>query len=373
MKSFTSSFQRGRLLASRVQLLIAVSAGLAVLLVGYAVMQSNAAGFFSFLEPEQATMTGNAQLVSDASAAGGKAIRFGAVAATPPVTTPTPPPPSGPPAPAKPPLLPISGGNCLARPSACGYPDETNTGVQAGVKLTPSGAIVVKTAGTVIANMDVTGSVTINAPNVTIRNTRITNVGAGASVIAGVRINPGGNVTIENSEIDGGKASLAIGPADFTLKAVEIKGGSDAVRADGTVAIYDSYIHGLNRKPDSHNDIIQTLHCSSVTVRHNTLIAFSGTPGSWPKSGDPMNAVYMFGNTSGDIQNVLVENNLVNGGNYTFNFNWTSIDAGKHHASNVRIVNNRFGHDYRFGPQTSMTHGIVFASNAYADTNAAIK
>ncbi|HLI32035.1 MAG TPA: hypothetical protein VKU89_04755, partial [Solirubrobacteraceae bacterium] len=41
--------------------------------------------------------------------------------------------------------------DCVVLPSACGYPDQSNTGVPAGTTLTPaSGEVVVRTPGSVV-------------------------------------------------------------------------------------------------------------------------------------------------------------------------------------------------------------------------------
>lgn len=76
---------------------------------------------------------------------------------------------------AAPPPPPPTGSGCFQSPGACGFPDPAfgNVGVPAGTTLTPSGSITVKTAGTVIDAMDVTGQITIQASNVTVENTRV--------------------------------------------------------------------------------------------------------------------------------------------------------------------------------------------------------
>lgn len=258
--------------------------------------------------------------------------------------------------------------DCLAMPSVCGYPDETNTGVAEGITLTPSGGITVSPKGanttTVIENMDIKGSVSVKKGHVIIRNTRIDNSGENGNKVAAIRLYAGTSAVIEDSTIDGGNASVAIGYGNYTLTRVNLKGGSDALRADGNVTVTDSYIHDLNRQPESHNDVIQTLSGKNITITHNTLKAFT--------QGDPMNAVYQFGNFNGDVDNVLFENNLVNGGNYTFNANWKSVDAGNWSVSNVRIVNNKFGRDFRYGPAAHIDHGMVFEGNNYVDNNSAV-
>lgn len=258
--------------------------------------------------------------------------------------------------------------HCMLRPSLCGYPDETNTGVPADQTLTPSGPVTVKKAGAVISNLDIKGSIKVYAPNVTIKNVRVDNTGPDGNKVAAIRLFDGASVTIEDSEIDAGDAALAIGYRDFTLRRVEIKGGSDSLRTDGNVGVYDSYIHSLNRQPGSHSDIMQSLSGDGITVRHNTLMAFKPEPGSCGVEGDPMNAVYQIGNLNGDLSNVLIEDNLVNGGNYTFNANWAKVTTGEFKVSNIRIQNNLFGRDFRYGPQVRMTdYGLQFQGNKYFD------
>jgi hypothetical protein len=66
------------------------------------------------------------------------------------------------------------------------WPDATNTGVPAGVTLTPSGDVVITQAGAVVSGLNITGSVYIRADNVTLENCKVTSGGW-----AGVTIDPG--------------------------------------------------------------------------------------------------------------------------------------------------------------------------------------
>ena len=64
--------------------------------------------------------------------------------------------------------------NCAPRPSRCGFPDETNTGVPPGVKLAVlNGNQEIKKPGTVIDGKDIRGCVDVMAANVTIRRSKI--------------------------------------------------------------------------------------------------------------------------------------------------------------------------------------------------------
>ena len=92
---------------------------------------------------------------------------------------------------------------CLPNPSACGYPDATNTGVPAGISLTPSGSKTVSTNGAVLSGLDITGTVTVTADNVTIENSRIAKTSGGSGSYAVILNNGADNFTIRDSEISG--------------------------------------------------------------------------------------------------------------------------------------------------------------------------
>ena len=77
------------------------------------------------------------------------------------------------------------------------YPDETNTGVPADLPLDRATAFTLDVAGATITGLDFQGAVTITAPNVTLRNCRITAEGWAALDIRA------DGVTVENCEING--------------------------------------------------------------------------------------------------------------------------------------------------------------------------
>ena len=64
--------------------------------------------------------------------------------------------------------------NCAPKPSACGYPDASNTGIKAGVTLKKSGSVNADRNGQVIDGLDITGEINVTASNVVIKNTRVT-------------------------------------------------------------------------------------------------------------------------------------------------------------------------------------------------------
>ena len=65
---------------------------------------------------------------------------------------------------------------CMPKPSACGFPDPTHTGVRPGTELaTTNGVVTLSEPGQVYKNKEVQGSIVVTAPNVTIRNVRVIN------------------------------------------------------------------------------------------------------------------------------------------------------------------------------------------------------
>jgi hypothetical protein len=172
------------------------------------------------------------------------------------------------------PVGPSSGGSTAPLPNA------DNTGVPSSTSLTSSGSITAATAGAIIDARHVTGSITVNAPNVTIRRTRVD-----SDAFMAIRSNSTGLV-VEDSEImdtDGGTmCHNAVGGGDVTVRRVEVKdceNGADI--GDGNVLMADNYIRdlaapsaGTSQHPDGspHTDGIQG-GCggSNITVRHNWI------------------------------------------------------------------------------------------------------
>jgi hypothetical protein len=81
--------------------------------------------------------------------------------------------PGGAAAPAPAGVGPLRTSNCFSVPHLCGFPDPTNTGVPLGVRLVPSGSLRITQPGAVVSGLLVTGTIDVQASNVTIENTRV--------------------------------------------------------------------------------------------------------------------------------------------------------------------------------------------------------
>jgi hypothetical protein len=229
---------------------------------------------------------------------------------TPPAEEVTPPaetPAEEPPVVERPEEAPTRSLHCFAAPSACGFPD-ASTGASVA-SLTPSGSITASTPGQVIQNKDVTGQITIAAPNVTIRNVRVTatDSGSGSAAIGGnepglrvidstVRGKGGGENTVEAAIRDYDGATVE--GSNLTLCNECIQGWPLTVK--------DSYLKVSSIYSGAHAEDIYI--CSgTVNVDHSTLLNEQGQTAT------------VFGDTiCGGKNNYTVTNSLLAGGGYVF-------------------------------------------------------
>ncbi|MGH8868262.1 MAG: hypothetical protein ACRDYU_09725 [Actinomycetes bacterium] len=234
-----------------------------------------------------------------------------------------------------------------------GFPSGSTTGVPAGTSLTPGGSPTIRTSGTVIRGKSL-GCVTVEANNVTIRNSRIRCGRSTPSVY-----NRGSNLVLENVEIDGlRRAEVGIGFGGYTARRVNIHGVIDGLKMESNSTLVDSYVHHLHRTATSHADAIQSSKGSRIRIVHNNLQAYN------PITHDPQNAVYQCTDTFGPTRNVTFEHNLVNGGNYALNVDITGPGSFRY---------NHFQRDSRYGPVNQMRRVTFDRTNVWHDTRRPIR
>ncbi|HEX2706823.1 MAG TPA: PKD domain-containing protein [Solirubrobacterales bacterium] len=198
---------------------------------------------------------------------------------------------------------------CFSNPSACGYPDATNSGVSASTSLTSSGSITAATNGQVIDGKDITGMVTVKADNVTIQNSKIipTSTGSGSAAIL---VEDGATGTVIKDTTVGGKGAVS----QTIEAAVRNWGGGTVAERDyfyncnecwqGEGTIRDSYMRIDSIYSGAHAEDIYV--CSgTVNVDHSTLINKEGQTAT------------VFGDTiCGGGNTFNVTNNLLAGGGF---------------------------------------------------------
>ncbi|HSX29207.1 MAG TPA: hypothetical protein VLE73_01455 [Candidatus Saccharimonadales bacterium] len=340
--------------------IIALCIASAIFLGGLFLVLTNAAGFFAAVEPDNASLTANAKLVTDGNASGGKAVQFTAPAPTPPPPTPTPTPT---------PTPPPSGSTSCPLPA---YPDASCTGVPAGTSLTiVNGNIDVTTSGTIIENKDIRGCITVssNANAVIIRKSKITCTTNNIAIYRedNGAVSDANRLLIQDSTISCGVTNhTAISEANITVQRSNISGCENGFDMNQNVTVQDSYIHDMAEVgADPHTDGIQMAigHISggnvvngslNISIVHNTII-LHGTSA-------------VISNRGTDV-NILIQDNLMAGGAYTL-----YCDQGAT-AVNYRVINNHFSRVLyntvgAYGPWTDCQDETQVTGNVYHETGA---
>jgi hypothetical protein len=237
-------------------------------------------------------------------------------------------------------------------------PGPDTTGVLPGTELEQRGDVSVDEDGAVLEGLDIS-CLRINANNVTVRNSRVRCGADNGSVVIRQGVT---NAVLEDVEIDGlGRAGNGIVHNNYTLRRVEIANASDGARAGSNVTIEHSYIHSLARMEGSHNDGVQTITGANVTLRGNTIDVVTGD------EQDLMNAAYIISpnKTGGLVDNVIVEGNYLNGGNYTLYLG----QGGAFPVTGLVVRDNEFGPQRRYGIVAGPPEGIVWEGNVDAEGN----
>ncbi len=274
--------------------------------------------------------------------------------------------------------------NCAQRPSACGYPDATNTGVPAGttLKSVPGtitsgpgwhydsrGWIAVDGDGAVLDGISTTASIDVTANNVTIRNSKITVRGEGWGIAA----RHTSNLVVKNNDISGpdnsGPGRLMVGLKDIygdsvgmQVLANDIWNTSTGVQIESGL-IRDNYIHDLGYTSGDHvNGITSNGGSRQLTIRHNTVF----------NPHDQTDAISLF-QDFGPQANRTIADNLLAGGGYTI---YAGANPGKESgATNIAVTDNRVARIYfdrggSYGPATAYYTGggNVWSGNIWDDS-----
>ena len=236
---------------------------------------------------------------------------------------------------------------CAWKPSACGYPDATNTGITPVTTLRTLGSQTITKDGTVLENATINGNIEIEANNVTIRNVRITETGD----TWGIGLRHTTNTTIDHVQISRGNGTrLEVGIKDVYGDATgtsilhsDISGTSTAIQTHEGL-VQDNYVHDLAMNTGDHvNGFTSNGATTPLTINHNTIF-------NQISQTDAISLFQDFGLEA----NRTITNNLIAGGGYTL-----YAGAGSQGAShNITITGNRFSRLYypnggSYGPATA--------------------
>jgi hypothetical protein len=208
--------------------------------------------------------------------------------------------------------------------------------------LTPSGSITVTTANAVIDGLDVSGTIRVKANNVTIKNTRVTGVGAGCgpTTTCGnfLIINDCAcNLTISRVEITANSPTTVEhgirNPSGGTINVDHVyqHGNVDALCWCANATVTDTYSSIHLAISSDHLENLYT-DDATVTVRHSTLLNTA------PQTAN------IFANTGngggGACRNRLtITDNLLAGGGFSI---YPCGNATSQGTSTANITGNRF-------------------------------
>ena len=255
-------------------------------------------------------------------------------ATTPAPTTPAPPPTSA-----------GDGGGVLAAIPTVGLP--------VGILLHTLGTLIITQAGTVIDGADILGGVTVRAPNVVIRRSRISGIGGTGIYVAS------GSLTLEDSTVSGFDDS--VGGDNYTATRVEVTGSEeDGFKIGSNVTIQDSWCHDLLLAQGAHSDCGQVQSgVTNVMIRRN-----------WFDVGDGNSALFLAPDQGPSSSGPLVvEDNVLGGGNYTLQC--VDGDDGTYFIDNISISGNHFLNDSAYGPLRLNVPAAIIG-NVYQSTGLAI-
>ncbi len=237
--------------------------------------------------------------------------------------------------------------NCIKVPSACGYPDSTNTGVPAGTTLkSQTNDITVTTPGTTIKDVALEGSISVEANNTTIEDTDVTVNGTqtcGESCGGrGIWIKPGVTGTlIQNVACHGGALSgsnvtqycVMSNNSTTTIKQLYAYNCTECLA--GPMNLSNSFINesGATIPQEHYEDIYYGGGGGPLIVNHNTMLNQQGQTAVVFASVD-------FGNQT----TLTITNNLMAGGGYTI-YGGGSGSGGKV-VGPVTITGNRFSREF---------------------------
>ena len=304
-----------------------------------------------------------------------------------PTSSPTPTPTGSPTTP--PPNPDCRTSKVWAALESCGWAGPANTGYPAGASFsrTVAGGYTVTTDGTVVDGWRITGGLRIQAKNVVVRNSWISNSAGGAGGSGVVNVTPGASATVDHNRLDGQNATHAcVWHEGSSLVATgnDCSGVNDGMFSWATqegvagsgdnFRIEDNYFHGFTTQAaNGHIDGYQTEGARNGVLRHNTF--------DIPQEQDAGIAIWD-GRASSD--NILVDHNLIAGSGfavYAEDYSPSeSSPAGGYSVTNIWVTDNVFSTRY-FGcvgfwgvwyPRGAPTDGWHRTGNIVLETGASV-
>ncbi len=233
--------------------------------------------------------------------------------------------------------------NCFPTPGACGFPDPSyhNVGATSSCSALPSsGSITASTTGEKITNLDVSGTITVSAPDVTISNVCVTTDGGGQVGTTGIRLEGSASRTIlwhvtvsgANDSTESIEQAVANdnGGTAYGV-ALDLSNCGECVWG-GPWTVVNSYV--ITNGMQGTSDHLEDVYCSDSTVGlyHDTLL-----------NPADQNSVILcdthYGQGGPCDNHITIHDSLMAGGGFVI---YTCANASGVGSSTMSIVGNRF-------------------------------
>lgn len=263
-------------------------------------------------------------------------------------------------------------------PVAADKPGPHNTGPTREDLLVDSGSVRVRGnwngggAGTpedpfIVENLNISGSLKIEVPNVIVRNFRVS---ADGLYLLQTNYDGVSNVVIEDGEVMGGRENTSapiIVRDGVTLRRLEIhESGGDGVKVQGSnFRMENCWVYDLGAKSGAHADGVQGTVNSGRWANHVYRGNFFDMAVNELDDPYKSNATIFLHtkNDSSGVDGILIENNWLIGGNYTLPIN--------NDMTGIVVRNNKFGRvdqEVRFGLILIDSDDKIVTGNTFEDT-----
>jgi len=241
----------------------------------------------------------------------------------------------------------------VAAKPAPSKPDASSTGPIPGTLFKASGSISA-TAGKVIENLTITGTIDAKGLAPVIRNCRID---AGGSTYA---IKNANGVTVEDCEIFN-FVTCAIDASRLTIRNSHFHdAGQDALKVGDNSTIEGSYFTRLGTQAGSHADAIQIRGGQNIKILRCNFATDNGT-------GFNSNSPIFIQGASKPAGNITIDDCDIAGGNYGVR---PYTDGGD--PTSIKVTNNRFKlGTFRYGCG-HIESGVVWTNNVDSVTRKAV-
>lgn len=248
-------------------------------------------------------------------------------------------------------------------------PEPGSVGVPPAVALCAGGPVVIDQPGALVDGWDVRGGILVDAPDVTVRRSRITGDG---SRPFGIETTTRGSVRIEDTTVTGSFAQAAVGGERWSGERVEIVGVSgDGAHLGAGSRLRNSLVHDVGTEMSTETDaasgaapgsdasgVVLTVTPGPVLLEDTTI----DVRGAGERRGSAVLLVPAVPGVSGGRWGgpVEVRGNVLAGGQ------WVLRQDPVGERTDILITGNRFRRGAEQGPMR-VPSGVSTSDNTYTD------